>query len=291
MCRAQTLSYRGAVPWITEAWVLLNRLRRRINKPSAEEWWNRRYGFVEQHAPGRTFVDIGGLFQLHGEIAFRAESAGASEVTLFDAGDEDYGGFARRRRESGSRIRFVQGDLEEGLTVERVGVHDVVWCTGVLYHTPNPVLQLAHLRSMTRELLYLGTHTIPELPGFRHACIYYPGLPAPDRKAHSRPHWDADKLLAIGAPFDDHPMHGHANFWWGMTPSALRAMLATARFEVVEEIRTRDYPWLLDVVAKPVDLDPSLPPRYYFRERAERRSRGEPALPWLEPPSDRPWWT
>jgi hypothetical protein len=245
----------------------------------------RRDSFIRTHAPGRSFVDVGGLFQLHGDVAFRAEAAGATHVTLFDAGDEDYGGFGERRRSSGSNIRFVQGDLEEPLSIERIGPHDVVWCTGVIYHTPNPVLQLMHLREITRELLYLGTHTIPEIPGFDQACVFYPYLPEAERRAHARSHWDAEELWAVGTPFNDEPMHGQGNFWWGITPSALRAMLATARFEVIEEIRPRDYPWLLDVVARPVNRAPVLPPRYYFRDRGERRERDEPALPWLQPPS------
>jgi hypothetical protein len=273
-----------------EAWVFLNRLRRRIGKPSVEEWLGRRHSFIQAHAPGRSFADIGGLFQLHGDIAFRAEEAGASEVTLFDAGDEDYGGVADRIR-GGSKVRFVQGDLEDPASLERIGRHDIIWCTGVLYHTPNPLLQLMHLRELTGELLFLGTHTIPEVPGFEQACVFYPYLPERERRAHARSHWDAEQLLAVGTPFDDRPMHGHGNFWWGMTPSALRAMLASARFEVIEEIRPRDHPWLIDVIARPVDKDPVLPPRSYFRERGERRSRGEPELPWLEPPpTRRRWW-
>jgi len=98
---APPFTYLARVSLIAEAWVFFNRLRRRVNKPSSEEWWRRRYGFVQEHAPGRSFADIGGLFQLHGEIAFRAEAAGASAVTLFDAGDEEYGAHARPHRRSG----------------------------------------------------------------------------------------------------------------------------------------------------------------------------------------------
>ena len=270
---------------ISEGWVFLNRLRRRIGKLSADEWWARRHRFIDDHAPGRSFADVGGLFMLHGEMAYRAEAAGATEITLFDSGDPDYGGFDQRRRETGSKVRFVQGDLEEDATVDRVGVHDIVWCTGVIYHTPHPVLQLMQLREITRELLYLGTHTIPEIPGFDQACVFYPHLPASARRPHARAHWNAQDLYGVGTEFDERPMHGYGNFWWGITPSALRAMLRTARFEVVEEVRAHDYPWLVDVVARPIDDAPLLPPRAYFRERAERRERGEPALPWLEPPT------
>jgi 2-polyprenyl-3-methyl-5-hydroxy-6-metoxy-1,4-benzoquinol methylase len=275
---------------ITEAWVFLNRIRR-IGKPPIEDWVARRHRFVAEFAPGRSFADIGGLFQLHGDIALRAHRAGATMVTLFDSGDESYGGFAEKRREAGPTVRFVQGDLEEGISVERIGCHDVVWCTGVIYHTPNPVVQLMHLRAITGELLYLGTHTVPEIPGFQQACIYYPYLPEKERRAHARAYPDAEQILGIGAAFDERAMHGYGNFWWGITPSALRAMLESARFEVIEEIRSRAFPWLIDVICRPIDQKPLLPPRSYFRQRAERRERGEAELPWLSAPStERGWW-
>jgi hypothetical protein len=56
-------------------------------------------------------------------------------------------------------------------------------------------------------------------------------------------------------------------------------MLATARFEIIEEVRPHDYPWVMDIVAKPVNKDPVLPPRSYYRERGEARECGEPELP------------
>ncbi len=66
------------------------------------------------------------------------------------------------------------------------------------------------------------------------------GPHAPLRRPLARAYWSRTRsgLLGIGHPFDDRPMHGYGNFWWGITPSALRAMLRSARFEVVEERRT-----------------------------------------------------
>jgi len=90
-----------------------------------------------------------------------------------------------RREREGSRIRFVQGDLEDPVALERVGTHDLVWCVGVIYHTPNPFEQIVKLREITGELLYLGTHTIPELPGVRHGCVFYPRLEEADRQAYT----------------------------------------------------------------------------------------------------------
>jgi hypothetical protein len=265
---------------LSRAWITAGRVRRRIGKPPLGETGPRRKRWINQHAPGRSFVDVGGLFQIDGEIALQAAEAGASAVTLFDGGDVEFTDFPRKAAERGiDDIRFVQGDLEDPVAVDEIGQHDIVYCAGVIYHTPNPVRQLLHLRQITRELLYLGTATVPEIPGVPQACVYYPYLPESVRRTVASAHWNAEPMFGIGVPFDDRPMHGHGNFWWGITPSALRAMLATARFEVIEEFRDRESPFRTEVVARPIDKPPLLPPLSYFRHRREARNQG------LEPPA------
>lgn len=254
-------------------------MRRRVGKPPPEEWEASRRRWVAEHAPGRSFADIGGLF-IGGRVSFAAEEAGASAVTLFDVGDREYApAYLEEHDRRGSGVRYVQGDLHDDASVEAVGPHDVVWCTGVLYHTPSPFHQLQQLRRITRELLYLGTHTIAEVPGVPQACLFYPYLDEGARRAIARAHWKADGYVGVGTPIDERPMHGYANFWWGITPSALRAMLAAARFEVVAQPRLHASPFYVDIVARPVDEHPMLPPTDYFRRRREARERGE-VLPW-----------
>ena len=177
-------------------------------------------------------------------------------------------------------MRFVQGDVHDPVTIARTGVHDLVWCTGVIYHSPDPVGMLNQLREITGEYLFLGSHTIPELPGVKQGCVFYPYLDAGSRAAYTRPHWGgAAGAWGVGTPFVETPMHGHGNFWWGITPSALEAMLRAARFEVVDMPRTHSSPWYTDVIARPVDRDPVLPPVSYYRERGEAREAGEPLPP------------
>ena len=253
----------------TKAWILASRLRRKIGRADTGARERRRTDWVAAHAPGRSFADVGGLFGIHGARAFQAEEAGATEVTLFDIDDANTTEFARMRTERGSRVRAVRGDLEDPVALAQVGPHDIVWSTGVIYHSPNPVLQLMNLREITGEYLYLGTHTIPELPGVRNGCVYYPMLDDASRSAYAAAHYRPEDCVAIGTPFDDTPLRGHVNFWWGITPSALRAMLATARFEVVETWRDREHPFYMDLVARPVDRDPIMPPPGYFRELGE----------------------
>jgi hypothetical protein len=253
----------------------LARTRRRLRRRAGTRESERRLRFIDTYAPRRSFADIGGMFGIDGEIALRAAAAGASRVTLFDAG-EATSTFRERAEAQGTQIRVVQGDLEDPVAIREIGPHQIVWCAGVVYHTPNPVNQLMRLREITTELLFLSSATIPEVPGFPQACVYYPYLDPRHRAPFARGVADPAMCFGLGTPFDDRPMYGHGNFWWGITPSALRAMLRTARFEVIEEIHGEGYPWGLQLVARPLPLHPSLPPMDYYRGRGERLREGRP---------------
>lgn len=273
---------------LSRAWSKAVRVRRRRSgtRPPKSEWIAGQLEWIRANATGRSFADVGGVWMREGEVAFTAEEAGATAVTLFDVGDPDLTAIPAKVAERGSQLRYVQGDLEDPRSVAEVGPHDVVWCTGVLYHTPNPVKQLMHLREITGELLYLGTLTLPEIPGFPQACIYYPYLDAEERRPYAAgADWDPrvpEGLLAIGTEFDERPMMGYGNCWWGMTRSALRAMLRTARFEVIEERRIFPSPYLSEFVCRPLPGDPVMPPHDYFRRYAEHRIATGERLPWAD---------
>jgi len=126
-------------------------------------------------------------------------------------------------------VRFVQGDLHEPATIAAVGPHDLVWCSGVLYHAPHPLLTLQRLRELTAGTLLLATETVAETPGRRDTLVIAPG---PEEHPNAEP--------ARG------PGEGYGPWYWGISPSALRTMLALAGFAVDEEHRT---PFHVTVVA------------------------------------------
>jgi hypothetical protein len=141
--------------------------------------------------------------------------------------------FERKRRERGSRIEFIRGDGVSPEVRERIGQADVVLCAGVLYHHPSPYHMLVSLRELCRETLILASATIPESGALRQAAVYYPGLSEKDRHL-----WDVGRShgggarWAINVPYD--PAVGYSNWFWGMTPSCIRAMAETAGFRVEE---------------------------------------------------------
>ena len=200
-------------------------------------------------AGGKTFLDLGGMYGIAGNIAFLAEQSGASKVMIFDGMDPS-DEFDEKHRKYGSKIDFVQGDLHDADDIAALGTFDVVWCTGVIYHTPNPLEQLQHLRRLTLETLVLGTHVIPEIPGIEQGCMFYPGISDEMQDTFAEiNNGGRHQFPGMMVPFDTTPLMAFANMWWGISPSALRSMLHYNGFDVVDEYQFA--PFWIDVVAKP----------------------------------------
>ena len=190
---------------------------------------------IDALAPGRSFVDVGAIWNVHGRVAFRAEERGATRVTAVDVSaptPEYQVEFSRRE----SAVRFVQGDLHDDRVREETGPHDVVWCSGVLYHCPNPIHTLECLRELTAETLVLISATLPEMPGKSQASVFFPALPESERRAYDRAYTATSgshaPRLGLTNPFD--PAATYGNWWWGLTPSTIRGMLETTGFRVTE---------------------------------------------------------
>jgi hypothetical protein len=176
------------------------------------------------------------MWGVDGAIALAAAAAGASRVTLVDVMPATER-FAAERRRRGVEVELVPGDIHDDAVLERVGRHDVAWCTGVVYHVPDPLRLLASLRRLTADVLVLGSETLPEVPGLRQACVFYPHLESGQRLAHAsaRP----GHQLGLTEPFALEV--GYGNWYWGISPSALAAMTEAAGFEVLECTRRALY--------------------------------------------------
>jgi hypothetical protein len=231
--------------------------------------WEQRRAWIRELAPDRSFLDVGGMFHVAGDVSFWAEDAGATSVVLFDGMDPSLD-FQAKHAERGSGVHYQQADLHDPEDVAIAGAHDIVWCTGVVYHSPSPFQQLLHLRELTRHRLVLGTHVIPEIPGIENGCLFYPGRSAVSEASFAHAHGPrAGAYPGATGPFDDTPNLAYANMWWGITPSALHGMLRLAGFAIEAEVRYSRF--LMDVVARPVATPDHIPPLGFSRERGRGR--------------------
>jgi SAM-dependent methyltransferase len=187
--------------------------------------------YIRKHAPGGTFLDVGGMWTIHGAHSFLAEEAGSRRVVCLDLNQTPE--FLEQKRVRGSAVEFVQGDATDRRALSEVGVNDVVWCFGVLYHVPDPFALLRSLRRVCGGKLFLETLTIPEVGGAPHAGVYFPMLPPNLRQL-----WDTRRRgsarVQYGISTEYEHRHGYGNNFWGLSPSAISALLMTSGFRVDE---------------------------------------------------------
>lgn len=203
---------------------------------------------IRHHAPGRSFVDIGCMWGVNGEYAFIAEEAGATAVKgvdVFGPTPE----FLEKKQARGSHVEFILGDAGHPDTLAQIGVMDVVFCAGVLYHHPSPFDLLVALRRICGELLILRTSTIPEIKGLPNSAVYFPMLKPADRRLWNLSSLGLRRQVGITDGFE--PEEGYGNWFWGLTPSALESLLETAGFRV--DFRATE-PFAQTVICTPVEV-------------------------------------
>lgn len=221
--------------------------------------------YIREHAPGKAFADVGCMWGVNGRYAFLAEEAGAVDVKAIDV----FGPtpeFDAEHRARASRVEFILGDATDPEVLGRVGQVDVVFCAGVLYHHPSPFDLLVALRRICRETLILRTSTIPEVPGVRNMAVYWPLLPDRQRRLWAHQRLGVGCQLGISAPFD--PREGYGNWFWGLTPSCVMALLRTAGFRPVHRATE---PWAQTFVCEAV----APPIEHVLPNRAEARRMGD----------------
>jgi hypothetical protein len=185
-------------------------------------------------AAGNSFVDIGGMWGMDGEIAVRAAELGASPVTVVDAFSTE--AFEAKRQARAPHLRFLAGLLGDPDLVRELGKIDRVWCWGVLYHHPAPAALLASLRVITAERLLLETRTIPEVPGVAQAAVFWPYLSPQAAKQWRQARHTNTTQFGIDTPYD--PELRGANDFWGLSPSAVVALAKTCGLECRQVARS-----------------------------------------------------
>lgn len=230
---------------------------------------------VRQYASGRSFVDVGCMWGVNGEYSFLAEAAGATSVTSVDV----FGPtpeFEEKRLARNSSVRFVLGDATRRETIDAIGAADVVFCAGVLYHHPSPFDVLTALRRICGETLILRTATIPEIPGLTNGAVYYPLLLQAQRKLWNLSSLGLGSQVGISGPFE--PEAGYGNWFWGLTPTCLIALVRNAGFEVERHAREAFATTLVCRAAKPA-FEHALPDESEAREMGHSVSRAGVARP------------
>jgi len=202
---------------------------------------------IARLCPGKSFIDVGCLWAIHGEYAFYAAENGSPRVVGFDV-NEATPEFHARNTALGNRVGFIRGDLNASSFPGQVGTFDIVFCVSVLHHMPNPVAALLQLRRVCGEAAIIGVPTIPErdLP---HSAIYLPFLDPTERQKVLKAL--STSVYRTGKTAEFQGGRTYVNWFWCFTPSCVKAMFKTAGFDLVDAY---EYPRFGCYVLRPNDL-------------------------------------
>ena len=196
--------------------------------------------WLDANAKGRSFADIGGMWGSYWG-AFEAVDAGADPVLMLDVNPIT----AEYRKAKGEReVTFLQGDLHDADTLKKIGQRDIVLCSGVIYHCPNPLDTLECLRQITGEYLILTCSAmLDEAANPSNGLVYLPGL-TPEQRTELVKR-NPNVVGPNGALLEFAPDEGYWNWFFCFTPWALRSMLTTAGFDVIDQRRYPGLEWYL----------------------------------------------
>lgn len=209
---------------------------------------------IRAEAPGRRFADIGGLWGIVNEKVTVAALAGAAETSMVDLASPKsklWGEFRAHCEAKGvSGVKEASGNIEDPAFAASLGRFDVTYCSGVIYHAPNPYRMIDCLRGVTGRTLILGSMTVPERIENEAGAIDFGGgrmLSIPAMSAQEREilthHFAALGLEIhnINRPgtFPWILPSGQFNFepwWWLWTPETLGRMAEVCGFKVREVV-------------------------------------------------------
>ena len=216
-----------------------------MSEPTREAW-------IAAATRGRSFADVGGLWGTVNEQVSVAARAGASATTMIDIAPHDNSEqdlwrlFLERLDGLGvSAPACIEASIDDREAIARAGTFDVVHCSGVLYHCPEPLHTLQQLRVITNDTLILGTASMPEhvenaagavtaAPG---SALLVPALSYSQRAVLGQWLTDNGVSMAIGV---NHPIESnwavtdYGAWWWFFTRDYVAALLRLAGFEVVD---------------------------------------------------------
>ncbi|MDD2677406.1 MAG: class I SAM-dependent methyltransferase [Methylacidiphilaceae bacterium] len=205
--------------------------------------------FLAAVVSGRSFAEVGGLWGTVNEKVSVAHRLGARSLTMIDAApatDLGWAAFEQRRRELGvGAVTCVSSDVVRLVEAPDPPLFDVVHCSGVLYHVPEPMRLLLALKRIARHHLVLtslvarseyphkgGTLRVPDA-----ASLFIPALEGPEREAVAG-YWKnlvGDGAVGLTRENPTWQLEDFGPWWWLPRPRALRALSRSAGFYLIEE--------------------------------------------------------
>ncbi|UPY37191.1 hypothetical protein [Sediminicoccus sp. KRV36] len=215
-------------------------------------------------APGRSFVDIGGIRERSGnERASWAQRCGAVDVAMADILPLEHELWAYFRDSTRAHqihdIDFrPETDVDHPGFAQKLGRFDIVNAASLLYHAPNPIHTLLNLRRVVGEYLIASTVVVPDAVenaegrvSFAAAsALFLPALRGRERAVLRRYYLDRFQVdLDIHAPASDGAKMPYVTqgapstwpYWWFFTKSAFERALELLEMRILDRHTWQDH--------------------------------------------------
>jgi hypothetical protein len=216
-----------------------------MTKDYRDEW-------ITRIAPGKSFVDVGGLWGLVNEKISPAYAAGATHLCMVDIWEPESEWWQKFRQHCTAKgigpVSEVVSSIDNPGICARVGKHDIVHCSGVIYHCPNPFLTVRSLMSLATDIILLATAVMPpvienefgRIKFSSESAVCVPLITEENRKIVDIYMTDnyGGGAYGVNAPvsswyFDDGaPNYGP--WWWLWSADYVAKMLTTCGLEIIE---------------------------------------------------------
>jgi tRNA (mo5U34)-methyltransferase len=173
-----------------------------------------------------------------GDVSFLCELLGAKDVTAIDWADTNFNfmqGVRALRDSMGSKVQICSGNLED-MDLSFLGIRDVIFFLGTLYHLPNPIRVLRKLSVVAHQMI-ASTRVFDAIPG----------LPQNDLRQR--------RLAYLLEPAES---NNDSSNWWIPTEAAVTTMFERAGWRVDSSLR------LDPVIGRAEPVDPELDGRLFL---------------------------
>lgn len=208
--------------------------------------------WIQTYSEGGSFVDIGGLFRTYGEKVTFARKSGASTVSMVDVqpeGHKLWTAFKEHAEQNGAGdCQCIVANATKPDFLEKVGEYDMVHCSGLIYHVPDPVSLLLNLKAVANRYLILKSVVVPEIIKGKSdqlkldtGALFIPAVDDAQRQIL----WEYFESIKIkvhginGQPIPSwlgkNGMPRTGPWWWLWTPAYMKHLLKAVELDVIDE--------------------------------------------------------
>jgi len=203
--------------------------------------------YIRRVVRGRSFADVGGLWGTVNEkvsVAAKGEARSVAMIDISVTGTELWRLFSERLASLGvTGCECISSDVCALVVNGAAPQFEVVHCSGVLYHHPNPIYFLEVLRRITSRHLILTSavtqETISNSLGTFHVppsgAIFVPALDERERRILAK-YWQEEAGAGVCYGITETTRWDTREFgpwWWLPTPRTMLAMAECAGFRVL----------------------------------------------------------